>query len=144
MSTCLICDKHRGVGPLASAPQVWRDDLVVVTPVVRDPGFLGHLVVETVRHAPYLDDLTDAEVTAVGRAVRTGAAALRAELDLEHVFSAVVGRGVAHFHQHLIPRYRGTPESVAWHASDEWEGAPLGGPTETAALVARLRPYFGA
>jgi len=117
---CPICAKHRGEGPLVG-PEVWRDELVVVSQPAQaaGPPLLGHLFVETRRHAPYLDDLTDAEASAVGRAARTAAAALRAELDVEHVFSAVIGRGVPHFHQHVFPRHRGTPEDVPWHAGDE-------------------------
>jgi diadenosine tetraphosphate (Ap4A) HIT family hydrolase len=141
MTDCPICAKHVGTGPLAGA-EVWRDDLVVVGHALPERAYLGNLYVETRRHAPYLDDLTDAEATAVGLTVRTAAAALRASLDLEHVFSAVVGRAIPHFHQHLIPRYRGTPDSLPWHASDEWEGAPHGGWDEVRAMIERLRPYF--
>jgi ATP adenylyltransferase len=141
---CPICAKHRGEGPLVG-PEVWRDELVVVSQPAQaaGPPLLGHLFVETRRHAPYLDDLTDAEASAVGRAVRTAAAALRAELDVEHVFSAVIGRGVPHFHQHVFPRHRGTPEDLPWHAGDEWPGAPRGGVAELEELAERLRPYFG-
>ncbi|GIF73083.1 hypothetical protein Asi02nite_26010 [Asanoa siamensis] len=96
------------------------------------------------RHVPYLDDLTDVEAAAVGSAVRRAAIAVRAELDPEHVFSAVIGRGIPHFHQHVFPRHRGMPDETPWHDSAYWPGAPRGGEAEVAALAARLRRYFTA
>jgi diadenosine tetraphosphate (Ap4A) HIT family hydrolase len=47
------------------------------------------------------------------------AQALRAELGAEYVFAAVIGRGIAHFHEHLFARHPGTPGDVPWHQSDE-------------------------
>ena len=131
---CLICAKHRGSGPLAG-PMVFEDDLVVVS---HEPGeVLGHLFVETRRHVATLDLLTVAEAEAVARAVRLVAVGLRAELDPEYVFSAVVGRAVAHFHQHVFVRHRGTPDDLAWH--EDWPEAPTG---DAADLCARLRARF--
>ncbi len=72
-------------------------------------SFMGHLVVETRRHAVYVDGLTDAEAGDVGRAVRAAAAALRAEFDPLFVHSAVAGLRHEHFHQHVFVRHRGTP-----------------------------------
>ena len=143
---CPICAKHRGVGPLSGGPEIWRDDLVVVThkPPTDGPVLLGHLFVEPLRHAPYLADLTDVEAAAIGSAARRAAIALRSEVDAEFVFSAVIGRGVAHFHQHVFPRYQGTPDETPWHTSDAWPGAPRGDDDEIAALCDRLRPYFTA
>jgi len=141
---CPICAKHRGAGPLA-APEVWRDEHVVVSHLGPGPDgtvYLGYLFVESRRHVPYLDHLSDDEAAAVGRTAARAAAALRAEVDAEHVFSAVIGRGIAHFHQHVFPRYRGTPDSYVWTASDDWAGAPRGGLAEVEALCARLRPHL--
>ncbi len=114
----------------------------------RPPGasgrvILGHLFVETRRHAPYLDELTDAEAGAVGWAASRAAAALRGELDPEQVFSAIVGTGVAHFHQHVFARHRGTPAELDWMSGNEWDGAPRGGQAEVTALADRLRSHFG-
>ncbi|MET9231441.1 HIT domain-containing protein [Lentzea sp. NPDC003310] len=134
MDECLICAKHRGEGPLAG-PVVHSDELVVVSH--QPAAMLGYLFVETRRHVATLDALTEAEAVAVARAVRLAAIGLRAELDPEFVFSAVVGRAVAHFHQHVFVRHRGTPGEVAWDA--DWPGAPRGDAT---ALSARLSEYF--
>lgn len=144
---CPICAKHRGVGSLLGGPLIWQDDHVLV--FHRPPGktgqvFLGHLFIETRRHAPYLDELTDAEATTVGWAAARGAKALRHTLDPEAVFSAIVGRGVPHFHQHVFARHRGTPRELDWMAGNEWADAPHGDAAELAHLADRLRHHFGA
>lgn len=142
---CLICGKHRGEGPLV-APVIWSDDVIVVThiPPVGDEttAFVGHLVIETRRHAPYLDDLNDEEAAAVGRAARTAARAIRVEFNAEYVFSGVIGLGVAHFHEHVWPRHPGTPERIEWHAVDEWDDAPRAAGAELEEICERLRPRF--
>ena len=69
---CPICAKHRGEGPLAG-PKVFEDEHVVVShrPVGEDAtAFLGYLFVESRRHVPFLDGLTDTEASAIGLAVR--------------------------------------------------------------------------
>lgn len=126
-------------------PLIWDDDNVLVyhKPPGRDGRvFLGHLFVETRRHASYLDELTDAEAATVGWAVARSARALRQTFDPEAVFSAVVGRGVPHFHQHVFARHRGTPRELDWMAGDEWADAPRGDAAELAHLADRLRPGF--
>lgn len=80
---------------------------------------LGHLVIETDRHAPYLADLTDGEAAALGRFRSRVARALADELGVQFVFSAVIGRHIAHFHEHLLPRHPSVPAEVPWHQSDE-------------------------
>jgi diadenosine tetraphosphate (Ap4A) HIT family hydrolase len=123
---------------------VWRDDLVWVKHLVdrRMPVTLGHLLVETERHAPFVDSLTDDEAAAVGRAVRDAAVALRAELEVDAVHAMVINTRIEHFHEHVVVRHRGTPAEFAWHAVDEWPNAPAGGPSEVAQLCERLRRHF--
>lgn len=125
---CRLCDAVRGVEAQDRAHVVWDDDPLVVVAHL-SPGVFGHLLVVTRRHAPYVADLTDDEAAAVGRAVVVSARALLDELDPEYVFSAVIGTGVAHFHQHLTVRHRGTPPDLPWHEVDQWEGAPSAGRT---------------
>jgi len=145
LEECLICAKHRDEGPLAGGARVWEDDDVVVfhrPPDASGTAFLGYLFVETKRHVAYVDGLTDAEARAVGWAVSRAARALRSEVDAEHVFSVIAGRGVAHFHQHVLARYRGTPTEVGWMDGDEWTGAPRGGKAEIEELATRLARGF--
>ena len=141
---CLICAKHRGDGPLVG-PVVWADRHLLVThrPVGEDgTTVLGHLFVETRRHAPYLADLTEDEAVSVARTVRRAARGLRAELAADFVFSAIVGMGVAHFHQHLFVRHPGTPAEYDWMAGHDWPAAPRGTSSTVMELCDRLRTHL--
>ncbi|MEU7784746.1 HIT domain-containing protein [Amycolatopsis sp. NPDC049159] len=133
---CPICAKHRGNGPLTSL-EVWSDDLVVVSHGA-EPGFFGYLFVETRRHVACLDALTGPEALAVGRAAWLAARALRAELDAESLHSAVTGRTVPHFHQHVFVRHRGTPPEAGWMDV----ALPSAPHDERVDLCGRLRPHF--
>lgn len=133
--SCPICAKHRGEGELVG-PVIWRDELVVVSH--KPGGFPGYVFVETVRHVPYFAELNEAEAVAVARAAHRAAKALRAELDPEYVFSCIVGRGVAHFHQHVFVRHRGTPEGLDW----TWTGEPVVPERNIQDLCGRLRGHF--
>lgn len=118
---CAICQKHVGVGPLrgelvgrTEAFWVWH------APAEADGRTrLGHLIVESDRHAPYLADLTDDEAADLGLLRTRLAHALRDALGVEFVLAAVIGLSVAHFHEHIYARPTREPVDVAWHASDE-------------------------
>lgn len=143
---CEICAAQRGEGPLV-APLVWQDELVFVRHAAASDEpmvVLGHVVVETRRHAAYLHGLDDAEAQAVGRAVHRAAVGLRAELDVEFVHAAVINQRMEHFHQHVFVRHRGTPAEFGWSRADEWPDAPQGDAGEVASLCSRLGPYFTA
>jgi diadenosine tetraphosphate (Ap4A) HIT family hydrolase len=144
MSECFICAKHADpqLAPLVLA----EDEHVVVAhlPLVTPSSaaervYLGYLFVEARRHVAELGELSDAEAAAVGRQAARASRALQASEGAEHVYAAVVGHGVAHFHLHLIPRYRGTPREYWWDRVDEWPDAPRGDADAVAALVERLR-----
>ena len=137
--TCEICRKHRGDGPLKGQLVARLEGFWVYHAPPGEDGLapLGYLYVESDRHAPYLADLTAEEAAAVGRLRSQLAAALREALDPEFVFAAVIGRGVAHFHEHLFARHRGTSADVPWDASDE--AAPRAERGQVAELVDRLR-----
>jgi len=137
-SDCEICAKHRGEGPLGGELVARLDGFWVFHAPPGEDGLaaLGHLFIESERHAPYLDDLTDQESAALGRLRTRLTRALRAELDAEHVFAAVIGRGIAHFHEHVFVRHAGTPVDVPWHQSDE--AAPRADRTAVAELARGL------
>ncbi len=40
------------------------------------------------------------------------------------MFTAIIGRQVAHVHQHVFVRHAGTPGSLRWDESPDWDGAP--------------------
>lgn len=131
---CPLCAKQRGQGPWV-CPVIFSDDLVLVTH--RATGSLGYVFIETTRHVPYVHQLTEAEAASVGRIRTRVAAALAAELPVEHVFAMVSGRGVAHFHEHVFVRHVGTPPDLPW--GEPWADAPTGDiPGLVEKLAARL------
>ncbi|WP_238412988.1 HIT family protein [Saccharothrix deserti] len=124
---------------------VWRNDLLVVSHRPVDDtgtGVPGHLFVETRRHVVSLDGLEPDEVGAVAEAAWRAGRALRAELDPQFVFSAVVGRAVAHFHQHVFVRHAGTPDDVGWMDGHLWAGAPRMTSDDIRQLCGRLQRHF--
>ncbi len=136
---CVICARHRGQGPLGGELIGRIDGFWVWHAPPADDGTasLGHLVVESDRHAAYLDDLTSEEAAALGRLRARLARSLRETVSPEFVFAAVIGRRVPHFHEHLICRFAGTPDEVPWHASDD--AAPRADVATVADLAGRLR-----
>jgi diadenosine tetraphosphate (Ap4A) HIT family hydrolase len=144
---CLICREQRGDVELPGGP-LWDGKHVVgfhVPPIEENPRpYLGHLLLTPRRHVPGLEDLSDEEAATLGIAMARLARAMRKTLDLERVYSAVIGHGVPHLHVHLVPRYGGTPAEVTWVAVDEWEGSPHGDAPEIAELVNRLREKISA
>lgn len=136
---CLICGKHRGEGVLRGELVATLDGFWIYHAPAGEDGLasLGHLFIESDRHAPYVDDLTEAEAAALGRLRTRLVGALRAELDAEHVFAAVIGRGVAHVHEHVFVRHAGTAADVPWDQSDE--AAPRADREVVADLARRLR-----
>ncbi|NEW30596.1 HIT family protein [Nocardia cyriacigeorgica] len=140
---CLICAKHRGAGRLVG-PILYTDDLVVVShrPLTEGAPVPGYLFVESRRHAPTVADLTDSEAAAIGWAVRRCAHALRHELEPEFVFSAIAGRSVDHFHQHVFARPTGTPATIHWFDVDSWSDGPRIDAAGLTRLAARLSAHF--
>ena len=146
---CFVCRKHRDRGLLVPGGPVAEDDLVMVshsTPAVhgRDatPVYLGHLFVEPLRHAPGLEDLTDAEAQRVGWWCTRASRALRDVASAQHVYAEVIGDAVPHLHVHLTARYADAPREYWWPRVKEWPQARRGGIPEITALVRDLRDYL--
>lgn len=138
MTGCVICAKHRGEGPLRGELVARVDGFWVYHAPPDDDGRapLGYLFIESDRHAVYLADLTDEEAAALGRLRTALAQGLRDESGVGHTFAMVVGTGVAHFHEHLLPRHPGTSQELPWHRSHE--AAPRGDQMMVADLATRL------
>lgn len=111
--------------------------------MAKDDGLapLGWLFIESERHVPYVADLSEEEAASLGVLRTRLANALREELGAEHVLTFVLGLGIAHFHEHLVPRLRDTSAKIPWHASAE--ALPKGGQSEIANLAGRLRARLG-
>lgn len=136
---CVICQKHRGEGPLTGQLIARVDEFWVYHAMRDEDGLsrLGWLFIESDRHAPYLWDLTDMEAANLGRLRTRLTRSLRDELGAEFVITLVIGMGIAHFHEHLVPRMPGTPKEISWHES--WEALPRATSEEASSLAARLR-----
>jgi diadenosine tetraphosphate (Ap4A) HIT family hydrolase len=142
---CFICSKHHD---LAAVPggEILGDEYALVShlPLAIPSGisksvYLGYVLVETRRHVAEFGDLSEAESASVGRLASQVSQALQRSEGAEHVYAAVIGHGVAHFHLHLIPRYPGTPREYWWTRVDEWPDAPRGDADAIDALALRLR-----
>jgi diadenosine tetraphosphate (Ap4A) HIT family hydrolase len=137
--SCDICRKHGSRDSLRGQLVARTEGFWVYHAPPGDDGLapLGYIYIESDRHVPYLADLTDNESATLGRIRSRLAAALREAFDPEFVFAAVIGRGVAHFHEHVFVRHRGTAPEVTWDASDE--AAPRADERRVTDLVDRLR-----
>ena len=144
LEDCFVCAKH-ALGDAAPGGVLFEDELVyaghahpLTEPVL---AYRGYLVAEPIRHVAGLGDLTDPEAAALGVLVNRLARALRDVADAEHVYSCVIGDGLAHLHVVLAPRYAGTPREYWGIRLREWPDAPRVGEAEMRSLVARLRAH---
>ena len=140
---CVICLKHRGEGPLTGQLIARLGGFEIWSARTDDEGRapLGYLFIESEQHIPYLTDLSDDDSAALGLLRTRLTRALRDVVGAEYIITAVIGRGVTHFHEHLLPRMPGTPESVAWHDTDS--ALPWVSAEEIAEMGARSRAELG-
>jgi histidine triad (HIT) family protein len=84
---CFVCAKH-ALGDAATGGVIFADELVYAghaSPRAGPTAYRGYLVVEPVRHAEGLGDLTDPEAAALGLMVNRLARALKEVAEAEHV-----------------------------------------------------------
>jgi histidine triad (HIT) family protein len=150
MEECWICRKHGAMaivpgGVIAEDEHALVSHLPLTTPTACAASvYLGHLFVESRRHVHELGDLMPDEAASVGRLAAVAGRALMVSEGAEHVYAAVIGHGIAHFHLHVVARYPGTPEEYAWIRVDEWPQAPRGDAAAVIALADRLRAAIAA
>lgn len=140
MGDCLFCNIQRGQIPAVGGP-LYEDDLVYAHHFYAEnkSNYLGHLIVETKRHAPEFADLTHTEAQAVGLLITRLSSALKACTGAEKVYAEFYGEVTPHLHVHLMARYPNTPQKyLRWNVSD-WPDAPRGGVDEIVSLCQRLR-----
>jgi diadenosine tetraphosphate (Ap4A) HIT family hydrolase len=145
MEDCFICRKHTAMsivpgGVIAADEHAIVSHLPLTLPDrCAAQVYLGYLFVEVRRHVAELGSLSSEEAASVGRLAAAASGALMRSEGAEHVYAAVIGHGVDHFHLHLIPRYPGTPREWWWTRLDEWPDAPRGDAAAVIALADRLR-----
>lgn len=109
---CVFCRILASDEPGEQTYVLWRDDICAVI-LNAYPYCTGHLMVMPVRHVGELEDLDEAEATAVwdglSRAVRALKAAYYPDgLNVGANLGRPAGAGIpGHFHVHVLPRWSG-------------------------------------
>jgi diadenosine tetraphosphate (Ap4A) HIT family hydrolase len=90
---------------------IYKDDLVMVFPTTI-PITPGHVLVCTTRHVSVVDDLTNAELSALHSHIVKIKSALRKSFSAEGFNIAwnegrLAGQSVGHLHIHVVPRTEG-------------------------------------
>ncbi len=140
---CLFCQIQSGLKPVVGGT-IYEDELVYASHWSNDemPEYLGHLVVQTKKHAPTFADLTDCEARSVGLLVTRLSRALKACAGAERSYVVFFGEVVPHLHVLITVRYPDTPPEF-WRSNIyAWPDAPKGGSQEILALCDRLRAYL--
>ena len=112
---CIFCKLANGVIPTASLYE--DDDFRVILDA--GPASKGHALILPKKHYENLCELDEAVGAKVlGVAAKIGKAMVSglgcAGFNLVQNIGEAAGQTVMHFHMHMIPRYEGGPEMVAW------------------------------
>ncbi|MBN1649143.1 MAG: HIT family protein [Spirochaetales bacterium] len=123
---CFICKKH--AGEITNTVPLYEYGLFFVNHLIPNENevYLGYLFIETKKHIPTLDQLSDEEATGLGILLRNIGKIFITSFDADHVYSFILGDHVPHFHMHVVPRYRGTPKEYWGINIDKWPDAPRG------------------
>ena len=112
---CIFCTIANGVIPAAALYE--DDDFKVILDA--GPASKGHALILPKQHYQDLCELDEAVGTRVlglaaklGKAMKSGLGC--AGFNLVQNNGEAAGQTVKHFHMHIIPRYEGGPEMVAW------------------------------
>ncbi|MCI8983378.1 MAG: HIT family protein [Hungatella sp.] len=112
---CIFCKIANGVIPAAALYE--DDDFKVILDA--GPASKGHALILPKQHYQDLCELDEAVGTRVlglaaklGKAMKSGLGC--AGFNLVQNNGEAAGQTVKHFHMHIIPRYEGGPEMVAW------------------------------
>jgi diadenosine tetraphosphate (Ap4A) HIT family hydrolase len=142
VSACVICEKHRGEGPLVGEP-LYADDLVVAShaPILGSDAYLGYAYVEPRRHVRGLAELTDDEAARLATTITMLARAMEAATGADTIYSWVCDH-TPHHHVHVVPKYPETPQEFWAARVVEWPDAPRGGHDEVKAVSQRIRDYL--
>lgn len=108
---CLGCavveGSHRPVGGVLA-----RSAGLVLHGVASPSPLPGWVVLTSVRHARALYDLDEEAARELGPFAARVMRAQREVLGAEHAYAFAIGDVLRHFHLHLVPRYRDTPQRL--------------------------------
>lgn len=142
MAGCFFCERLAHASAIPGGA-IFEDELLHASHWFDGgPEYLGHLVLQTKRHAPGVADLTDEEARRVGLVATRLARALKATVGAEKVYAYVFAEAVPHYHQLLTARYPGVPKEY-WRLNlGEWPDAPRGDANAVAEVARRVRSYL--
>ncbi len=125
MDKCRICEKHEN-----NIDVVYENDLISISHYIRQPegdkNYLGYYMIESIRHFTGMENMSDTEIEMVGKALKYLSKAMKKVLEVEKVYSFVIGEGVDHFHVHVVGRYKNAPRDYWGPSVDDWPDAPRG------------------
>ena len=143
-SECFVCRKHKRLKVDPNLVIFENEQIYVfhAQPLGKEARqYLGYIFVEPKRHAPELSDLKKKEAETIGYYTCVVTKALVEILEVEHVYSFVIGDHTPHVHVHLIGRYAGAPREYWGVKVDEWPDAPKGTSEEIEKIVEEIREF---
>ncbi|WNG33013.1 HIT family protein [Archangium minus] len=107
LGCAVVSGSHRPVGGVLA-----RSAGLVLHGVASPSPLPGWVVLTSVRHARALYDLDEEAVQELGPFAARVMRAQREVLGAEHAYAFAIGDVLRHFHLHLVPRYRDTPQRL--------------------------------
>ena len=86
----------------------------------------GWTIVDLVRHAATLDELSEQEASELGRLVARTVGAIRAATGCDRVYVLSFAEAARHVHVHLAPRHEAGPRTGAWAIADLYRAVAAG------------------
>lgn len=101
----------------------------------------GWTIVDLVRHAATLDELSGDEAAELGRLVSAVVGAIRAATGCDRVYVLSFAEAARHVHVHLAPRHEADPRTAGWAIADLYRAVAAGevAAADEAACVAASR-----
>ena len=86
----------------------------------------GWTIVDIVRHAATLDELSGDEAAELGRLVARTVGAIRAATGCDRVYVLSFAEAARHVHVHLAPRHEADPRTAGWAIADLYRAVAAG------------------
>ena len=86
----------------------------------------GWTIIDLLRHAATLDELSEGEAAELGRLVADATRAIRAVTGCERVYMLAFAEAARHVHVHLVPRHEHDPRTAGWAIADLYRGVASG------------------
>ncbi len=86
----------------------------------------GWTIIDLIRHAETLDQLTEEESRELGSLLVRTSAAIRAATGCERVYLLAFAEAARHVHVHLVPRHGHDPRTDAWAVADHYRAVAEG------------------